>query len=162
MDDNSILWIKSRYLKAGILPETSLGLFFLERGKRVEDGILSAGTFYALEYGEGNLTDGERHYVGTFPKYDFGKVVSGKFTSSFNESDWQRRYDLMIEADGNSFAIFQLDSVRVVPDPSDASDCNISIKFAKSWPDCSRKGAKEIEALICGIRREISLSGLGI
>ena len=156
MDDNSILWIESRYLctqpgKAGILPETSLGLFFLERGKRVEDGIFSAGTFYALEDGEGNLTDGERHYVG-----------SGKFTRSFNESDWQRCYDLMIEADGKSFTIFQLDSVRVVPDPSGASDCNISIKFARSWPDCSRKGAKEIEALICGIRREISLSGLGI
>ena len=157
MDDNSILWIKSRYLKAGILPETSLGLFFLERGKRVEDGILSAGTFYALEDGEGNLTDGERHYVGS------GKsILSHVALRSFDESDWLRCYDLIIEADGKSFTIFQLDGVRVVPDPSGGSDCGISIKFASSWPDCSRKGAKEIEALICGIRREISLSDLGI
>lgn len=136
-------------------------LFFLERGKSVSDGIVSVGDFDDLKKSEG------------IPWNTLVYSRNGK-GEDFNKGD----YDLMIESVGEidynsyrkefekSFTVFQVENYKFkhkFEDPSLISSTDyLTVKFEKSWPDCNIKDGQQLEALIAGIRRDISLRKLGI
>lgn len=137
-------------------------LYLLERGKKAKDGVKYLRSFDDFEEKEGGI----RIY---------------KRNGRNNDSSVKGDYDLMIESIGvadftsmrfskestfKSFTIFQIESVKLshkYDDPRLVSSTDIlKVKTGRSWPDCSIKDADGFEALIAGIRREISLGKLGI
>jgi hypothetical protein len=70
------------------------------------------------------------------------------------------------ESKFKSFTIFQIESVKLSHKYEDprliASTDILKVKTGSSWTDLSIKDADGFEALISGIRREISLGKLGI
>ena len=135
-------------------------LYLLERGKKAKDGVKYLSSFDDFEE-----KDGFRIYKRT-----------GR-----NKDSIKGDYDLMIESIGvtdfssmrfskestfKSFTIFQIESVKLshkYEDPRLITSTDIlKVKTGRSWPDCSIKDADGFEALIAGIRREISLGKLGI
>lgn len=137
-------------------------LYLLERGKKAKDGV---------------------KYLNSFD--DFEEKESGVLIYKRNGRDNDFRvkgdYDLMIESIGvtdfssikfgkesafKSFTIFQIESVKLshkYNDPRLVSSTDIlKVKTVHSWTDLSIKDAEGFEALIAGIRREISLGKLGI
>ena len=140
-------------------------IFLLERGKKAKDGVKYLNSFDDFEEKE----DGIRIY---------------KRNGRNNDSSVKGDYDLMIESIGaadftsmrfskestfKSFTIFQIESVKLshkYEDPRLISSTDIlKVKIVKtlcSWPDCSIKDAEGFEALIAGIRREITLGSIGI
>ena len=70
------------------------------------------------------------------------------------------------ESTFKSFTIYQIESVKLsnkYEDPRLITSTDIlKVKAGRSWLDCSIKDADGFEALIAGIRREISLGKLGI
>lgn len=140
-------------------------LFFLERGKPVLEGIVTGGDFDDLEETEG---------------LPWNTLV---YTRNGNGLDFKRGdYDLMIETIGkydynsyknynfsaNTFKIYQIEKLNLKTKYNDprypilTSTDYLTVKFEKSWPDCKIKGGNEFEALITGIRRDISLRKLSI
>ena len=136
-------------------------LYLLERGKRAKDGVKYLSSFDDFEEKEGGI----RIYKRT-----------GRNKDSIKDD-----YDLMIESIGvtdfssikfgkestfKSFTIFQIESVKLshkYEDPRLISSTDIlKVKTGRSWTDCLIKDAAAFEALIAGIRREISLGKLGI
>ena len=136
-------------------------IFLLERGKKAEEGVKYLNSFDDFEEKEGGVRIYRRN------GRDFDSGVKGD-------------YDLMIESVGEadlssirfgkespkSFTIFQIESVKLshkYEDPRLISSTDIlKTKTVRSWSDCSIKDAEGFEALIAGIRREISLGKLGI
>ena len=137
-------------------------IFLLERGKKAEDGVKYLNPFDEFEEKE----DGVRIY---------------RRNGRNNDSNVKSDYDLMIESVGvadlssmrfskestfKSFTIFQIESVKLshkYEDPRLISSTDIlKVKTGRSWTDCLIKDAAAFEALIAGIRREISLGKLGI
>lgn len=140
-------------------------IFLLERGKKAKDGVKYLNSFDDFEEKEGGIRIYRRN------GRDFDSSVKGD-------------YDLMIESIGatdftsmrfskestfKSFTIYQIESVKLshkYEDPRLISSTDIlkvkTVKTLRSWPDCSIKDAEGFEALIAGIRREISLGKLGI
>lgn len=137
-------------------------LYLLERGKKAKDGVKYLNSFDDFEEKE----EGIRIY---------------KRNGRKNDSSVKGDYDLMIESIGavdwcnsnfrkesafKSFTIFQIESVKLshkYDDPRLVSSTDIlKVKTGRSWSDCSIKDAEGFEALIAGIRREISLGKLGI
>lgn len=140
-------------------------IFLLERGKKAKDGVKYLNSFDDFEEKEGGIRIYRRN-------------------GRDNDSSVKGDYDLMIESIGaadftsmrfskestfKSFTIFQIESVKLshkYEDPRLISSTDIlkvkTVKTLRSWPDCSIKDAEGFEALIAGIRREISLGKLGI
>jgi hypothetical protein len=137
-------------------------LYLLERGKKAKDGVKYLNSFDDFEEKEGGI----RIY---------------KRNGRNNDSSVKDDYDLMIESIGvtdfssikftkestfKSFTIFQIESVKLSHKYEDprliASTDILKVKTGRSWTDCSIKDADGFEALIAGIRREISLGKLGI
>lgn len=130
-------------------------IFLLERGKKA-DGVKYLNPFDDFEEKEG----GVRIYRS-----------NGRNNDSSVEGD----YDLMIESVGavefkestpKSFTIFQIESIKLshkYNDPKLIRSTDIlKVKTGRLWPDCSIKDSEGFEALLAGIRREISLGKLGI
>jgi hypothetical protein len=136
-------------------------IFFLERGKSITEGIVTGGDFDDLKETEG------------LPWNTLVYSRNGK-GQDFNKGD----YDLMIESVGEidfhsyrkefekSFTVFQVENFKFkhkFEDPGLISSTDyLTVKFEKSWPDCNIKDGQQLEALIAGIRRDISLRKLGI
>jgi len=136
-------------------------IFFLERGKSPMEGIVMVGDFEDLKETEG------------LPWNTLVYSRNGK-GQDFKKGD----YDLMIESIGEidynsyrkdfekSFTVFQVESYKFkhrFDDPGLISSTDyLTIKFERSWPDCNIKDGRDFEALIAGIRRDISLKKLGI
>lgn len=137
-------------------------IFLLERGKKAEDGVKYLNSFDDFEEKE----EGIRIYRRNGRDYD--SRIKGD-------------YDLMIESVGvadfnsirfgkesalKSFTIFQIEIVKLshkYNDPKLISSTDIlKVKTGRFWTDCLIKDAAAFEALIAGIRREISLGKLGI
>lgn len=136
-------------------------LFFLERGKSATEGIVMCGDFEDLKETAG------------LPWNTLVYSRNGK-GQDFKKGD----YDLMIESIGEidynsyrkdfekSFTVFQVESYKFkhrFDDPGLISSTDyLTIKFEMAWPDCNIKDGRDFEALIAGIRRDISLRKLGI
>jgi hypothetical protein len=137
-------------------------LFLLERGKKAKNGVKYLTPFDDFEEKE----EGIRIY---------------KRNGRNNDSSVKGDYDLMIESIGvtdfssikfgkesafKSFTVFQIESIKLshkYEDPRLITSTDIlKVKTGRSWLDCSIKDAEGFEALISGIRREISLGKLGI
>lgn len=136
-------------------------LFFLERGKGVSDGIMAAGDFEDLKLGEGKLV--------------YTRNGGGARSAEFKKGD----YDLMIESigeidlssfrknfDTGSFSVYQVGSVAFrhrFDDPGLISSTDyLTVAISNRWPECRIRTTQEMQSLIAGIRREISLGKLGI
>jgi hypothetical protein len=136
-------------------------IFFLERGKSAMKGIVMGG-----DYDELKETAGIPFNTLVYSRNGKGE--------DFKKGD----YDLMIESIGEidyhsymkdfekSFTVFQVESQKFVHKFDDPgliiSTDYLTVKFEKSWPNCSINNSQELEALISGIRRDISLRKLGI
>ena len=137
-------------------------LYLLERGKKAKDGVKYLSSFDDFEEKEGGIRIYRRN-------------------GRNNDSSVKGDYDLMIESIGvtdfssmrfskeskfKSFTIYQIESVKLSHKYEDprliASTDILKVKTGRSWLDCSIKDAEGFEALISGIRREISLGKLGI
>jgi len=136
-------------------------IFFLERGKSATDGIVTGGDFEDLKETAG---------------LPWNTLV---YSKNGNGLDFKKGdYDLMIESIGEidynsyrkefekSFTVFQVENYKFkhrFDDPGLISSTDyLTVKFEKSWPDCNIKDGQQLEALISGIRRDISLRKLGI
>jgi hypothetical protein len=136
-------------------------IFFLERGKSAMKGIMMAGDFDELKETTGI----------PFNTLVYSRNGKGE---DFKKGD----YDLMIESIGEidyhsymkdfekSFTVFQVENYKFkhkFDDPGLISSTDyLTIKFEKFWSDCNIKDGRDFEALIAGIRRDISLRKLGI
>jgi len=139
-------------------------IFFLERGKSAMEGIVMGGDFDDLKETEGlpwNTLVYSRNGKQDFKKGDYDLMIE-----SVGEID----YNSYIKEFEKSFTVFQVESHKFVhkfDDPGlirfiGGSTDYLTVKFEKSWPDCKIKDGKDLEALIAGIRRDISLRKLGI
>jgi len=136
-------------------------IFFLQRGKSPMEGIVMGGDFEDLKETEG------------LPWNTLAYSRNGK-GQDFKKGD----YDLMIESIGEidynsyrkdfekSFTVFQVESYKFkhrFDDPGLISSTDyLTVKFERSWPECNINNGQELDALISGIRRDISLRKLGI
>jgi len=136
-------------------------IFFLERGKSATEGIVMGGDFEDLEETEG-LPWNTLVYSRDGKKEEFKKGDYDLMIESVGEIDY-RSY---IKDFGKSFNVFQVESHKFTyryDDPRLISSTDyLTIKFEKSWKNCSINNGQELEALIAGIRRDISLRKLGI
>jgi hypothetical protein len=137
-------------------------IFFLERAKSVSEGIVTAGEFDDLKETAGlpwNTLDYSRNGKGQdFKKGDYDLMIE-----SVGEIDYNSSYRKEFE---KPFTVFQVESFKFkhrFDDPGLISSTDyLTVKFEKSWTDCKIKDGQQLEALIAGIRRDISLRKLGI
>jgi hypothetical protein len=136
-------------------------LFFLERGNPVVDGIVTGGDFDDLKETEG-LPWNTLVYSRNGKGQDFKKGDYDLMIESIGEID----YNSYKKEFAKSFTVFQVESYKFkhrFDDPGLISSTDyLTVKFEKSWPDCNIKDGRDFEALIAGIRRDISLKKLGI
>jgi len=136
-------------------------LFFLERGKPVFEGIVAVGDYDFLNASEG-LPWNTLVYSRNGKKEDFNKGDYDLLIESVGEIDFHS-YRKEFE---KSFTVFQVEKYKFkakFEDPGLISSTDyLTVKFEKSWPDCNIKDGQQLEALISGIRRDISLRKLGI
>ena len=136
-------------------------LFFLERGKPVFEGIVAVGDYDFLNASEG-LPWNTLVYSRNGKKEDFNKGDYDLLIESVGEIDFHS-YKKEFE---KSFTVFQVEKYKFkakFEDPGLISSTDyLTVNFDKSWPDCNIKDGQQLEALISGIRRDISLRKLGI
>jgi hypothetical protein len=136
-------------------------LFFLERGKPVFEGITAVGDFDDLKETEG-LPWNTLVYSRNGKKEDFNKGDYDLLIESVGEID----FDSYRKEFEKSFTVFQVENYKFkhkFEDPGLISSTDyLTVKFEKSWPECNIKDGQQLEALISGIRRDISLRKLGI
>jgi|GEM_PF-5348774 len=137
-------------------------IFLLERGKKAEDGVKYLNSFDDFEEKEGGVRIYRRNgrdYDSNI-KGDYDLMIESVGAAEFNSIRFGK------ESAPKSFTIFQIESVKLshkYNDPKLISSTDIlKVKTGRSWPDRSIKDADGFEALIAGIRREISLGKLGI
>jgi hypothetical protein len=141
-------------------------IFFLERGKGVVDGIVLADNFETLKE-----SDGVRVYSRDGKSYEFKIGDFDLMIETVDKIDFNRHK----KGFDRPFTIFKIESVdynhtfdevkeafRIGPIGRRDSTDTLTVKFVKCWPDCTIKDTHEMEALISGIRRDISLEKLGI
>ena len=141
-------------------------LFFLERGKSATEGIVMCGDFEDLKETEGlpwnTLVYSREVYSRDGKDQDFKKGDYDLMIESIGEIDYNS-YRKDFE---KSFTVFQVENYKFkhkFDDPGLISSTDyLTIKFEKFWSDCNIKDGCDFEALIAGIRRDISLRKLGI
>jgi hypothetical protein len=148
-------------------------LYLIESGKKAKDGVKYLSSFDDFEEKEGGI----RIYKRTGRNKDSIKGDYDLMIESIGVTDLSSmRFSK--ESTFKSFTIFQIESVKLSHKYEDRSNTDFStclknprlitstdilkVKTGSSWPDCSIKDAEGFEALIAGIRREISLGKLGI
>ena len=133
-------------------------IYLLERGKRIMDGVKYLHSFDEFEESDGFMI--------------FNR--EGKYTKSSIDVD----YDLMLVSIGKvdlssikyektfkSFTVYQIESINLKHKYDDTLISlrdTLKVKVSNSWPDCTIKDGPGLDALINGIRREISLGKIGI
>ena len=136
-------------------------LFFLERGKPVFEGIAAAGDYDHLKESEG-IPWNTLVYSRNGKKEDFNKGDYDLLIESVGEID----FDSYRKEFEKSFTVFQVENYKFkhkFEDPGLISSTEyLTVNFEKSWPECNIKDGQQLEALISGIRRDISLRKLGI
>jgi len=136
-------------------------LFFLERGKPVFEGIVAVGDYDFLN-ASGGLPWNTLVYSRNGKKEDFNKGDYDLLIESVGEID----FDSYRKEFEKSFTVFQVENYKFkhkFEDPGLISSTDyLTVKFEKSWPECNIKDGQQLEALISGIRRDISLRKLGI
>lgn len=136
-------------------------IFFLERGKSATEGIVMCGDFDDLKETEG-LPWNTLVYSRNGKDQDFKKGDYDLMIESIGEID----YNSYNKEFAKSFTVFQVESHKFVHKFEDPgliiSTDYLTVKFEKSWQNCSINDGQGFEALIAGIRRDISLRKLGI
>jgi len=137
-------------------------IFFLERGKDVVDGIVMAWNFETLMEDDSVRVysrDGKNH---EFDIGDYDLMIETVDKIDFNRH--RKGFD-------RPFTVFKIESVdyksefdegAMTPNGRRSSTETLTVSFAKHWQDCAINDTHEMEALISGIRRDISLERLGI
>ena len=157
----------SEYFKIKQDGDPVYNIFLIERGKKVSEGVTYTHSFEQSEEIEGSMTYTRMGEGGDFElpedcdlmietieHIDFGSIKYGKKASK-------------------SFTVFQISGFSHNLERKDDGFMNmqryrrrcketLSFEIVKSWPGCTIKDTEEMEALISGIRREITLGKLGI
>ena len=135
-------------------------LYLLERGKKAKDGVKYLSSFDDFEEKDGFLIYKRTGRNNDSIKGDYDLMIESIGVTDFSSMRFSK------ESTFKSFTIFQVESVKLshkYEDPKLISSTDIlKVKTGRSWLDCSIKDAEGFEALIAGIRREISLGKLGI
>ena len=140
--------------------DTIYELFLLERGKKAEDGVKYLSSFDDFEEKDGFLIYKRTGRNKDSIKGDYDLMIESIGVTDFSSIKFGK------ESTFKSFTIYQIESVKLSHKYEDpkliASTDILKVKAGRSWLDCSIKDAEGFEALISGIRREISLGKLGI
>ena len=135
-------------------------LYLLERGKKAKDGVKYLSSFDDFEEKDGFLIYKRTGRNKDSIKGDYDLMIESIGVTDFSSIKFGK------ESTFKSFTIYQIESVKLshkYNDPKLISSTDIlKVKTGRSWLDCSIKDAEGFEALIAGIRREISLGKLGI
>jgi hypothetical protein len=135
-------------------------LYLLERGKKAKDGVKYLSSFDDFEEKDGFLIYKRTGRNNDYIKDDYDLMIESIGVTDFSSMRFSK------ESTFKSFTIFQIESVKLSHKYEDpkliASTDILKVKAGRSWTDCSIKDADGFEALIAGIRREISLGKLGI
>ena len=132
----------------------------LERGKKAKDGVKYLSSFDDFEEKDGFLIYKRTGRNKDSIKGDYDLMIESIGVTDFSSMRFSK------ESTFKSFTIYQIESVKLsnkYEDPRLITSTDIlKVKAGRSWLDCSIKDAEGFEALISGIRREISLGKLGI
>ena len=135
-------------------------LYLLERGKKAKDGVKYLSSFDDFEEKDGFLIYKRTGRNKDSIKGDYDLMIESIGVTDFSSMRFSK------ESTFKSFTIYQIESVKLsnkYEDPRLITSTDIlKVKAGRSWLDCSIKDAEGFEALISGIRREISLGKLGI
>ena len=135
-------------------------LYLLERGKKAKDGVKYLSSFDDFEEKDGFLIYKRTGRNKDSIKADYDLMIESIGVTDFSSMRFSK------ESTFKSFTIYQIESVKLsnkYEDPRLITSTDIlKVKAGRSWLDCSIKDAEGFEALIAGIRREISLGKLGI
>ena len=135
-------------------------LYLLERGKKAKDGVKYLSSFDDFEEKDGFLIYKRTGRNKDSIKGDYDLMIESIGVTDFSSIKFGK------ESTFKSFTIYQIESVKLsnkYEDPRLITSTDIlKVKAGRSWLDCSIKDAEGFEALISGIRREISLGKLGI
>ena len=135
-------------------------LYLLERGKKAKDGVKYLSSFDDFEEKDGFLIYKRTGRNKDSIKGDYDLMIESIGVTDFSSIKFGK------ESTFKSFTIYQIESVKLsnkYEDPRLITSTDIlKVKAGRSWLDCSIKDADGFEALIAGIRREISLGKLGI
>ena len=135
-------------------------LYLLERGKKAKDGVKYLSSFDDFEEKDGFLIYKRTGRNKDSIKADYDLMIESIGVTDFSSMRFSK------ESTFKSFTIYQIESVKLsnkYEDPRLITSTDIlKVKAGRSWLDCSIKDAEGFEALISGIRREISLGKLGI
>jgi hypothetical protein len=137
-------------------------LYLIESGKKAKDGVKYLSSFDDFEEKEGGIRIYKRNGRNndSIVKGDYDLMIESIGVADFSSIKFSK------ESKFKSFTIFQIESVKLSHKYEDprliASTDILKVKTGSSWTDLSIKDADGFEALISGIRREISLGKLGI
>jgi len=135
-------------------------LYLLESGKKAKDGVKYLSSFDDFEEKDGFLIYKRTGRNKDSIKADYDLTIESIGVTDFSSMRFSK------ESTFKSFTIYQIESVKLsnkYEDPRLITSTDIlKVKAGRSWLDCSIKDAEGFEALISGIRREISLGKLGI
>ena len=135
-------------------------LYLLERGKKAKYGVKYLSSFDDFEEKDGFLIYKRTGRNKDSIKGDYDLMIESIGVTDFSSMRFSK------ESTFKSFTIYQIESVKLsnkYEDPRLITSTDIlKVKAGRSWLDCSIKDAEGFEALISGIRREISLGKLGI
>ena len=137
-------------------------LYLIESGKKAKDGVKYLSSFNDFEEKEGGIRIYKRNGRNndSIVKGDYDLMIESIGVADFSSIKFSK------ESKFKSFTIFQIESVKLSHKYEDprliASTDILKVKTGSSWTDLSIKDADGFEALISGIRREISLGKLGI
>ena len=135
-------------------------LYLIESGKKAKDGVKYLSSFDDFEEKDGFLIYKRTGRNKDSIKGDYDLMIESIGVTDFSSMRFSK------ESTFKSFTIYQIESVKLsnkYEDPRLITSTDIlKVKAGRSWLDCSIKDAEGFEALISGIRREISLGKLGI
>ena len=135
-------------------------LYLIESGKKAKDGVKYLSSFDDFEEKDGFLIYKRTGRNKDSIKGDYDLMIESIGVTDFSSMRFSK------ESTFKSFTIYQIESVKLsnkYEDPRLITSTDIlKVKVGRSWLDCSIKDAEGFEALISGIRREISLGKLGI
>ena len=135
-------------------------LYLIEIGKKAKDGVKYLSSFDDFEEKDGFLIYKRTGRNKDSIKGDYDLMIESIGVTDFSSMRFSK------ESTFKSFTIYQIESVKLsnkYEDPRLITSTDIlKVKAGRSWLDCSIKDAEGFEALISGIRREISLGKLGI
>jgi len=158
----------SEYFKIKQDGDPVYNIFLIERGKKVSEGVTYTHSFEQSEKIEGSMiytrsTESSDFEVPedcdlmieTIDHIDFGSMKCGKKASkSFTVFQILGFSHNLEKKFGEGFMHMQRYKRRYME--------TLSFQIVKSWTGCTIKDTEEMEALISGIRREITLGKLGI